>query len=47
MCRSRLLTTLLMEILRYGADVQVLAPDSLRSRVAESLRRAADRYAGG
>jgi predicted DNA-binding transcriptional regulator YafY len=35
---------LLMEILKYGADVEVLAPASLRTRVAESLSRAAGRY---
>jgi predicted DNA-binding transcriptional regulator YafY len=37
---------LLMEILKYGADVEVLAPASLRNRVAEALRNAAQRYAG-
>ena len=35
---------LVMEILKYGADVEVLAPDSLRGRVAEDLRQAAGRY---
>jgi predicted DNA-binding transcriptional regulator YafY len=35
---------LLMEILKFGADVEVLAPASLRSRVAESLKHAARRY---
>jgi predicted DNA-binding transcriptional regulator YafY len=35
---------LLMEILKYGADVEVLAPDSLRARVAAALRQAAGRY---
>jgi predicted DNA-binding transcriptional regulator YafY len=35
---------LLMEILKFGADVEVLAPASLRSRVAELLQRAATRY---
>ena len=35
---------LVMEILKYGADVEVLAPDSLRSRVAEDLKRAANSY---
>jgi predicted DNA-binding transcriptional regulator YafY len=35
---------LLMEILKFGADVEVLAPASLRSRVADALRRAASRY---
>jgi predicted DNA-binding transcriptional regulator YafY len=35
---------LLMEILKYGADVEVLAPERLRSRVADALRQAASRY---
>ena len=35
---------LVMEILKFGADVEVLAPASLRSRVAEDLRQAARRY---
>jgi predicted DNA-binding transcriptional regulator YafY len=35
---------LLMEILRYGADVQVLAPAGLRKRVAQALKEAAARY---
>lgn len=35
---------LLMEILKYGPDVEVLAPASLRSRVAEALAQAARRY---
>jgi predicted DNA-binding transcriptional regulator YafY len=35
---------LLMEILKFGADVEVLAPDSLRKRVAERLQQAATRY---
>jgi predicted DNA-binding transcriptional regulator YafY len=37
---------LLMEILKYGADVEVLAPASLRDRTSEALRNAAQRYAG-
>ena len=37
---------LLMEILKYGADVEVLAPASLRDRVSEALSQAARRYAG-
>jgi predicted DNA-binding transcriptional regulator YafY len=37
---------LLMEILKFGPDVEVLAPDSLRRRVAESLRQAAGGYDG-
>ena len=35
---------LLMEILKYGADVEVLAPASLRKRLAEALAMAASRY---
>jgi len=35
---------LVMEILKFGAEVEVLAPDSLRGRVAEDLKRAAGRY---
>jgi len=35
---------LLMEIMKYGADVEVLAPDSLRKRAAQSLAQAARRY---
>jgi predicted DNA-binding transcriptional regulator YafY len=35
---------LTMDILRYGANVEVLAPDDLRSRVAEQLQAAAKRY---
>jgi predicted DNA-binding transcriptional regulator YafY len=37
---------LLMEILKHGADVEVLSPASLRARVAEALGQAASRYAG-
>jgi predicted DNA-binding transcriptional regulator YafY len=36
---------LVMEILKYGADVEVLAPAGLRKRVADSLKDAAQRYA--
>src|SRR5882672_10953457 len=36
---------LLMEILKFGADVEVLAPSSLRSALAEALKKAAGRYA--
>jgi predicted DNA-binding transcriptional regulator YafY len=36
-------TELLMDILKYGAEVEVLAPVALRERVAESLERAAQR----
>jgi predicted DNA-binding transcriptional regulator YafY len=35
---------LVMEILKYGADVEVVAPGSLRERVAGELKRAAGRY---
>jgi predicted DNA-binding transcriptional regulator YafY len=35
---------LIMEILKYGADVEVLAPVGLRKRVADALREAAQRY---
>ena len=35
---------LVMDILKYGADVQVLAPESLRKAVAEKLRAAAMLY---
>ena len=35
---------LTMDILRYGADVEVLAPDHLRLQVAERLRTAVNRY---
>lgn len=37
---------LLMEILKYGADVEVLGPASLRDRVAAALGEALTRYAG-
>jgi predicted DNA-binding transcriptional regulator YafY len=35
---------LVMEILKFGREVEVLAPESLRSHVAEELRQAAGRY---
>jgi len=35
---------LVMEILKYGADVEVLTPPGLRQRVADALRKAAQRY---
>jgi len=35
---------LLMEILKFGAEVEVLAPKALRERVAGALRKAAGRY---
>ena len=33
-----------MDILRYGADVEVLAPDFLREAVAEAARQTAKLY---
>jgi predicted DNA-binding transcriptional regulator YafY len=33
-----------MDILKYGPEVQVLAPDSLREAVASKLRAAAALY---
>ncbi len=35
---------LVMEILKYGADVEVLGPESLRRDVARRLAQAATRY---
>jgi proteasome accessory factor C len=35
---------LVMDILRYGPEVEVLSPDSLRQAVAESARKAAEIY---
>ncbi|HWQ40381.1 MAG TPA: WYL domain-containing protein, partial [Burkholderiales bacterium] len=35
---------LVMDILKFGPDVEVLAPDALRARVAERLEAAARRY---
>lgn len=35
---------LVMEILRYGADVEVLEPAALRKRIRDSIRQAAQRY---
>ena len=36
---------LVMEILKYGADVEVVGPTALRTRVREALTQAAGRYA--
>jgi predicted DNA-binding transcriptional regulator YafY len=36
---------LVMEILKFGADVEVLGPAALRKRVRDALREAAKRYA--
>ncbi len=38
---------LIMDILKYGADVEVLDPDSLRQRVQEEHERASRQYAQG
>ncbi len=35
---------LIRDILRYGADVEVLAPDSLRSQIQEEIEKALQRY---
>lgn len=35
---------LVMEVLKYGADCEVIAPEGLRETVAERLRRAAEIY---
>ena len=35
---------LLMDILKYGPDVEVLSPKNLRARVRDSLRQAAKNY---
>jgi predicted DNA-binding transcriptional regulator YafY len=35
---------LVMEILKFGRDVEVLSPAALRTRVGEALREAAERY---
>jgi predicted DNA-binding transcriptional regulator YafY len=36
---------LIMDILKYGADVKVVEPESLRKAVAETLRAAMANYA--
>lgn len=36
---------LTMDVLKYGADVEVLAPESLRRQVADEIRRMAARFA--
>lgn len=36
---------LVMDILKYGGDVEVLSPQALRKRVADELHRAYERYA--
>ena len=35
---------LVMDVLRYGAEVELLGPPALRKRVAQQLRAAAERY---
>jgi predicted DNA-binding transcriptional regulator YafY len=35
---------LVMEVLRYGPDVEVVAPESLRREVADRVRRMAEIY---
>jgi predicted DNA-binding transcriptional regulator YafY len=35
---------LVMEILRYGSDVAVIAPDNLRVRIENALAEAAQQY---
>ena len=35
---------LVMDILRHGADVEVVSPASLREQVARALREGAKRY---
>jgi len=37
---------LMMDILKFGPDVEVLAPASLRKSVEERIRAAASRYSG-
>ena len=39
-------TELILDILRYGPDVEVLAPAALRREVAKRLRQAAETYSG-
>lgn len=38
-------TSLMMDILKYGPDVEVVGPASLRERVQDMLRQATQRYA--
>lgn len=35
---------LIMDILKYGPEVEVVAPDGLRREMAERLKRAAEKY---
>ena len=35
---------LVMEILKFGADVEVVGPDALRKKVANALKDAVRRY---
>jgi predicted DNA-binding transcriptional regulator YafY len=36
-----------MDVLKHGAEVEVLAPVSLRERLAQQLRRTLARYEAG
>jgi predicted DNA-binding transcriptional regulator YafY len=36
-----------MDVLRYGAGVEVISPPTLRASVAKELRAAASRYGKG
>ncbi len=38
---------LVMDVLRYGSDAEVLAPEALRHRLAEEIRRMSVAYAAG
>jgi predicted DNA-binding transcriptional regulator YafY len=38
-------TELVMDVLRYGPDVEVVAPESLRNLVVERLKKALAQYA--
>lgn len=38
---------LVMDILRHGGEVEVIAPDALRAAVTGALRQALRRYSGG
>ena len=40
-------TELILDICRYGPEVEVVAPDELRERVADRLRAAAEQYSSG
>ncbi|MBI1195637.1 MAG: WYL domain-containing protein [Gammaproteobacteria bacterium] len=40
-------TELILDICRYGPEVEVVVPDELRERVADRLRAAAEQYSSG